>query len=74
MMREVVVDGDAVGDADDLEPPLDAGEQPQALGDPLGADADFGRDRDRRQRVADVVGADQRQLEVRRTARRRAAP
>ena len=70
MMREVVVDRHAVRRADDLEPPLDAGERPQPLGDPLGADADLGRHRDRRQRVAHVVRAEQRHLERRRTATR----
>ena len=35
MVREVVVDRDAVGDADDFEPPLDAGERAQPLGDAL---------------------------------------
>ena len=38
MVREIVVDGHAVGDADDLEPALHAGERAQPLGDALDAD------------------------------------
>ena len=63
MVREVVVHRHAVRHADDLEPPLDAGKGAQSLGNPRRADADFRRHRDRRGRIAHVVGADQRQLE-----------
>ncbi len=73
MVREVVVHRDAVRRADHLEPPLDAGERPQPLGDALGADAHLGRDGDRRERVAHVVRADAAAARSRRTARRRAA-
>ena len=73
MMREVVVDRDAVGDADDLQPALDAAERPQPFGDRVGARARLRvADGDRGQRVADVVGAEQRHLE--RAERRPAAP
>ena len=74
MMREVVVDRDAVGRPDDLEPALDAGERrrPSAMRSAL--DADLGRDGDGRQRVPHVVRADERHLERRRTATRGAGP
>ena len=74
MVREVVVDRHAVGDADDFEPPLDARERragPRRSRSTL--DADLGRHRNRRQRIAHVVRAEQRHLERRRTARRRGA-
>src|SRR5438067_669445 len=61
----------AAGDADDFQPPLDARERAQPVGNPPDADPHFGRNGDRRQRVAHVVRADQRQLE---RAEWRAAP
>src|SRR3954452_19864534 len=72
MMREIVVNRDAVGDADDLQPPLDAGEGAQAAGDPLRADADLGGDGNRGGLIPHVVGADERHLED--TERGAAAP
>src|SRR5262245_11991490 len=72
MMREIVVDGDAVGAADYFEPALDAGEKAQTLANALGADADLGCDRHRGEGVPHVVGANERHLEG--AERRPAAP
>src|SRR3989441_871544 len=63
MMREIVVHRDAVRRADHFEPPLDAGKQTQPFGDPLGADANVGRDRHGRQRIPHVVRADEWHVE-----------
>src|SRR5437764_246614 len=58
------------GVAERVQTAFDAEECPQAVSDALDADADFGGDGNRRERVSDVVGADERQLEG---AERRAA-
>src|SRR5205823_5095080 len=57
-------DGDAAGDAAQLLPPPHAGEARDAALDVLDGDAARAARRDRRDRVADVVAADQQRLEA----------
>ena len=62
-MSEVVIDGDAARRTDHFETPLDAGEQPQRVADPLRRNPRFGGDGNRSQRVADIVSAEERHVE-----------
>ena len=64
MVREVVVHRHAACHTNDFEAALHARERPQPLADPHFVDADVGRDGNGSQRVAHVVRAEQRHLEL----------
>ena len=64
MVCEVVDHRHAAGNADHFEPPLHAGKGPQAFAHAHGVDADRGGHRDGGERIPDVVGAEQRHLEL----------
>ena len=58
VMREVVVDDDAAGNADHFEPSLHAGERAQPFGDPIGAETGVSGNGNGGERIADVVCPD----------------
>src|SRR5687768_15320665 len=63
MVREVVENRHAARDADRFEPALDAGERPEPLGKLCRSESERRADCHRRERVPDVVHAEQRRLE-----------
>ncbi len=63
MMREVVIHANPVDAAAQFQPPLDAHEALQAAGDRPGIESGRHADHNRRERVAHVVQAEQRNLE-----------
>ena len=63
MVREVVVDGDPRGRATLLQPPAHAPECLSALRHRVGAQPGRRADGERRERVANVVGPEQRHVE-----------